>query len=80
MSDFRLFNLSLLLPVQGVFLFLGYEKCTVVAHDWGGMVAWSFASLHPDRVERLIVADCPHPAAFVSYLASGAFSQMKKGW
>jgi len=58
---------------------LGYKKCVLVGHDWGGAVAWSYAALHPDRVEKLVVGNCPHPAAFQIHLKS-AFSQMKKSW
>jgi epoxide hydrolase 4 len=43
---------------------LGYEHFTVVGHDWGGIIAWAFASAHHDRVERLVVIEGPHPAVF----------------
>ncbi|MHB8577672.1 MAG: alpha/beta fold hydrolase, partial [Dehalococcoidia bacterium] len=33
----------------------GQEKFTLVAHDWGGGVAWAFAIAHPELLERLIV-------------------------
>ena len=36
-------------------------RAHVVGHDWGGMVAWWFAMLHHDRVERTSILNCPHP-------------------
>jgi pimeloyl-ACP methyl ester carboxylesterase len=33
----------------------------VVGHDWGAGVAWFTASLHPDRVHKLVVLSVPHP-------------------
>src|SRR4051794_39963650 len=35
----------------------------LVGHDWGAGVAWVFAALHPDRVERLVAMSVGHPAA-----------------
>lgn len=37
---------------------------TVAGHDWGGVVAAWLAARHPALVERLILANGPHPAAF----------------
>ncbi len=50
--------------VEGVIKGLGYERCVLVGHDWGGAIAWSFAYAHPEMVERLIVLNLPHPAKF----------------
>lgn len=47
---------------------LGYEKCILVGHDWGGAIAWSFADAYPEMVERLIVLNIPHPAKFAEGL------------
>ena len=54
--------------VQGVITGLGYERCVLVGHDWGGAIAWSFAYAHPEMVERLIVLNIPHPAKFAEGL------------
>jgi epoxide hydrolase 4 len=43
---------------------LGYEKFTLVAHDWGGGVAWSLAIKKPQWVEKLIIINSPHPTVF----------------
>ena len=48
---------------------LGYRRFTLVAHDWGGAIAWATALLHPDRLERLVIVNAPHPAIFQRLLA-----------
>ena len=47
---------------------LGEERAVVVGHDWGGIVAWAVAMLHPERVERLVILNVPHPEHFSSGL------------
>lgn len=50
--------------IEGVVTGLGYEKCTLVGHDWGGAIAWNFAYSYPEMIERLIILNLPHPAKF----------------
>jgi pimeloyl-ACP methyl ester carboxylesterase len=40
---------------------LGIERAFVIGHDWGGWTAMLLGLLHPDRIERLIVCNAPHP-------------------
>lgn len=47
---------------------LGHRKFALVAHDWGGAVAWSFAARYPERLEKLIIINAPHPAIFAREL------------
>src|SRR3954469_18046714 len=42
---------------------LDIDKARLVGHDWGAAVAWIFAALHPNRVERLVAMSVGHPAA-----------------
>jgi len=46
------------------------RPAVLVGHDWGGVVAWHFAALHPGRLERLVIVNAPHPAAFARELRS----------
>jgi pimeloyl-ACP methyl ester carboxylesterase len=41
----------------------GYKahRFRLVGHDWGGIVAWQVAARHPERIERLVVMNAPHP-------------------
>jgi pimeloyl-ACP methyl ester carboxylesterase len=43
---------------------LGTPRCVMVAHDWGGAIAWSFAARHPERLEKLVIINAPHPVIF----------------
>lgn len=47
---------------------LGHDRFTLVAHDWGGAIAWNVAAWHPDRVERLVIVNAPHPMTFLREL------------
>lgn len=38
----------------------GYKDATFVGHDWGAMVVWGLALLHPGRVDRLINLSLPY--------------------
>jgi pimeloyl-ACP methyl ester carboxylesterase len=43
---------------------LGIARFTLVGHDWGGAVAWLAALRHPNRIERLVIVNAPHPYLF----------------
>ena len=47
----------------------------LVAHDWGGAVAWNFAVQHPGRLKRLVIVNSPHPATFVRELQTNPAQQ-----
>jgi pimeloyl-ACP methyl ester carboxylesterase len=53
------------------------DKATIVGHDWGGAIAWAFAMRHPEKTERLIVLNLPHPKAIARELANNP-EQRKK--
>src|ERR1700676_3008011 len=46
------------------------KKFVLVAHDWGGAVAWAFAIAHPDRLDKLVIINAPHPGVFARLLTS----------
>lgn len=51
------------------------ERAIVVGHDWGGLVAWSFAMTLPNQTERLVVLNLPHPRGLARELAANPRQQ-----
>lgn len=61
--------------VQDIVALIGLESgdaplAAVVAHDWGGAVAWSLANQHPERLRQLVIVNSPHPGPFLKALQS----------
>ena len=54
---------------------LGYASCVLVAHDWGGAVAWNMALSHPQLLTQLIIINAPHPYLFLKALATDPAQQ-----
>jgi pimeloyl-ACP methyl ester carboxylesterase len=69
---------ELVKDIKGVVEGLGYQDCILVAHDWGGMIAWHFAYTYPEMVEKLIVLNIPHPAKFIAGIKTP--QQLLKSW
>jgi epoxide hydrolase 4 len=44
---------------------LGGRAEAVVAHDWGGAIAWTLAVQQPRVMKRLVIVNAPHPATFL---------------
>jgi pimeloyl-ACP methyl ester carboxylesterase len=55
---------------------LGVERAHVVGHDWGAVVAWLLAALHPERVDHLVVMSVGHPAT----AQRRTLEQREKAW
>lgn len=41
------------------------QLACLVAHDWGGAVAWMVANQHPEAMARLAIINSPHPGTFL---------------
>ena len=54
--------------VASVIRDLRYESAVIVGHDWGGAVAWLFASLNPSMTDGLVVLQTPNPRGLLREL------------
>lgn len=46
--------------IAGLIDAYGAEKAIVIGHDWGAIVTWNTALLHPDRVSAMIAMSVPN--------------------
>ncbi len=46
--------------VVGLMDALGLERAVLVGHDWGGIIVWMAAVMHPQRVERVVSLNVPY--------------------
>jgi pimeloyl-ACP methyl ester carboxylesterase len=64
------YDLRLLVAdVMAVVRHLKRDKAIIVGHDWGGIVAWTFAMTFPDVTDKLIILNLPHPRGLSRELA-----------
>ncbi len=47
----------------------------LVAHDWGGALAWNLAAQRPELLRHLVMINSPHPATFLRELRHSAAQQ-----
>jgi pimeloyl-ACP methyl ester carboxylesterase len=45
---------------------LEIDSANVIGHDWGGWTAMLLGLRHPERIERMVVCNAPHPWARIS--------------
>jgi epoxide hydrolase 4 len=56
----------------------GAKQVTLIGHDWGAVVAWSFALNRVRPLERLVVFNVPHPMLFERGLRT--LRQLRRSW
>jgi pimeloyl-ACP methyl ester carboxylesterase len=61
--------------VAAVIRATGHDKAIIVGHDWGGMVAWTFAMSKPQMTDKLIILNLPHPRGLIRELANNPQQQ-----
>ena len=53
----------------------GAPLACLVAHDWGGAVAWNTANQFPQQMQRLAIINSPHPGTFLRELQTNPAQQ-----
>lgn len=61
--------------IRGLVKHLGGALEALIAHDWGGAVAWGVAAGFPELMKRLIIINSPHPAQFLRALQTDPAQQ-----
>ena len=65
----------LVADIAGLIESIGAPIDLLVAHDWGGAVAWNLAAQRPDLLKRLLIVNSPHPAIFLRELRNNPLQQ-----
>ncbi len=55
----------------------GAKRVTLIGHDWGAGLAWTFATNKVRPLERLVIMNVPHPGVMRAYL-SRSWAQLRK--
>ena len=66
---------NLIADVAGAIEALGAPIDVLVAHDWGGALAWGLAAQRPELIRRLLIINSPHPATFLRELRDNQAQQ-----
>ncbi|MEH6790690.1 alpha/beta fold hydrolase [Parasphingorhabdus sp.] len=56
----------------------GAEEVTLIAHDWGAIIAWHFAILKIRPLTRLVIMNVPHPKCAQREMRH--WYQLRKSW
>jgi pimeloyl-ACP methyl ester carboxylesterase len=66
---------KLVADIDAVVKHFKQDKAIIVGHDWGGMVAWTYAMTFPDKTDKLIILNLPHPKGLSRELANNPQQQ-----
>jgi pimeloyl-ACP methyl ester carboxylesterase len=58
----------------------GAAKAWVVGHDWGGAVGWWLGLKHPERLEKLVLLNIPHPLVMRRTLRKSSAQRAKSSY
>jgi len=50
---------------------LGYSKVYLAGDDFGGLVSWWTLMLYPEKIEKFVIFNKPHPQAILDYTDQG---------
>jgi pimeloyl-ACP methyl ester carboxylesterase len=58
----------------------GAKSVTLIGHDWGAGLAWTFAANRVRPLERLVIMNVPHPAVMFAQMRAGNWAQLRRSW
>jgi pimeloyl-ACP methyl ester carboxylesterase len=66
--------------VSALIELLGAPIDLLVAHDWGGALAWGLAAQRPELLKKLLIINAPHPATFLRELRDNPLQQQASAY
>ncbi|MFZ1743459.1 MAG: alpha/beta hydrolase [Pontixanthobacter sp.] len=69
---------TLVQDIAGLIDASGAKEVTLIAHDWGALVAWHFAILKIRPLAKLVILNVPHPKCSVREIRK--WRQFRKSW
>ena len=57
-----------------------HKKVILVAHDWGGAIAWPLVAFHARLIEKFIVMNAAHPSTFTREMATNTVQQQRSDY
>jgi pimeloyl-ACP methyl ester carboxylesterase len=70
----------LVADVDGLFRSLGARRRLLIGHDWGGLIAWTYAmSADYAPLDGLVVMNAPHPAVLRTVMRR-SWAQRARSW
>ena len=69
----------LVADVAGLFDALGARRRLLIGHDWGALIAWTFAIRRTRPLDSLVVMNVPHPDVFRNVLRH-SWRQRLRSW
>jgi pimeloyl-ACP methyl ester carboxylesterase len=70
---------ALAADVIGLIDAAGRERAILVGHDWGAAVAWWVANNYPERLDKLVIINVPHPLVLRRLLRTSP-RQLARSW
>lgn len=70
---------SLAADVVGLIDAAGRQRAMLVGHDWGAAVGWWTANNYPERLDKLVIINVPHPLVLRRLLLTSP-RQLMRSW
>jgi len=56
------------------------QRICLIAHDWGGAIAWPLAAFNPQLVDQLVILNAAHPSTFTREMIHNQQQREKSGY
>lgn len=56
------------------------KPVVLVAHDWGGAIAWPLAAFYPHLIEKLVIVNAVHPSTFTREMIDNPRQRAKSAY